>query len=234
MRTILITGANRGIGLEFVKQYSENNWRVLACCCQVSDLLNVLANDPNRNIQIFQLNVIDNHNITQLADVLANESIDIFLNNAGILGTSGTRFGDAEFGAVNIGSWIEAFKTNTIAPVMLAQCFVEHIASSQKKIIANMSSNMASIKLCDQGGEYVYRSSKAALNMVTKSMAIDLKSRGIIVVALHPGWVKTDTGGPHAKIEPQESVKGLRSILDSVSLTQSGSFIAYNGHELPW
>jgi NAD(P)-dependent dehydrogenase (short-subunit alcohol dehydrogenase family) len=164
-----------------------------------------------------------------LANQIQNEPIDILMNNAGIWGPQ-----NQSFGFTDPVAWLEVFKVNTIAPQLLAEAFIHNIAKSQLKIIANMVSSMGSITLNTFGGFPIYRSTKAALSAITKSMAIDLKDKNITVIALHPGWVKTDMGGPNAKITAEESVKGLKSILSQLSIKDSGTFIGYNGDELAW
>jgi NAD(P)-dependent dehydrogenase (short-subunit alcohol dehydrogenase family) len=230
MNTLLITGANRGIGLEMVKQYTKDNWRVLACCRTLdkAEELHQLKQN-NARIEIFQLDVSQPTSITSLANQIKNEPIDILMNSAGLMGPHNQNFGFTDPAA-----WLEVFKVNAMAPLLLAEALINNIANSQLRIIANMDSTMGSIALNTSGGSYVYRSTKTALNAVTKSMAIDLKDRNIKVIALHPGWVKTDMGGPNALITPEESVKGLRAILSQASMTDSGTFIGYNGDRLAW
>lgn len=226
MHTILITGANRGLGLEMAKQYSTDGWQVIACCRdpEQADDLHKLEND----IKILQLDVGNIRTIKELARRIGNQPIDILLNNAGVLPH------DQEFGAIDAELLIDTFKVNTVAPFILAEMLFKNILASDLKIIANMSSIMGSMGLNNSGGYYAYRSTKAALNALVKSMSIDLKSHDITVVALHPGWVKTDMGGPNAAIAPEESVRKIRQILSNLSLVDSGSFIDYASNKLAW
>jgi len=230
MRTLLITGTNRGIGLEMTKQYAAEGWRVLACCRlpQAANALQQLK-ETYANIDIFQLDVKEPSAIQSLSKQLHTISIDMLINNAGVWGPE-----QQEFGCTDPNAWIDVFKVNTIAPLLLAEAFLPHIEQSQLKMIVNIDSTMGSIALNDSGSAYIYRSTKAALNAVTKSMAIDLNSRGITVVALHPGWVKTDMGGSHAKITPEESVNGIRNVLSQLSFKDSGTFWGYDHQPLPW
>jgi NAD(P)-dependent dehydrogenase (short-subunit alcohol dehydrogenase family) len=228
--TILITGANRGIGLTLTEQFAADDWQVLACCRNPADAgqLQLLA-EGNPTIEIHALDVTDYKQMATLADQLGNRAIDILLSNAGIYGSKGVGFGE-----VDAKEWRQVLEVNTIAPFMLVQTFVEQVAASQQKLVAVISSKVGSIADNSSGGSYVYRSSKTAVNQVVKSLSIDLSSRDISVISLHPGWVQTDMGGPNAEISPDESVSGLKSILQSADLSQSGQFIEFNGNSIPW
>ena len=228
--TILITGANRGIGLELTEQFAEDGWQVLACCRNPADAEQLQAL-TKRDLAI-ELNALDVTNYEQmaaLADQLGNRPIDILLSNAGIYGSKGVGFGE-----VDAQEWRQVLEVNTIAPLMLVQTFVEQVAASQQKLVAVISSKVGSIADNSSGGSYIYRSSKTAVNQVVKSLSIDLAGRDITVISLHPGWVKTDMGGRNAEISTDESVSGLKSILQSAGLAQSGQFIEFNGSSIPW
>lgn len=230
METTLITGANRGIGLEFSRQYAADGWRVLACTRhpQKSDALNTLAAEFPQHITVHTLDVGDHAQIEKLAQSLANESIDLLLNNAGIY-TSCRKDDDIDQEA-----WIQAFLVNTIAPLKMAQTFAPQIARSSQKKIVTISSKMGSIADNSGGDSYIYRSSKAAVNMVVKSLAIDLKPAGVTAVVLHPGWVKTDMGGLNALISTEQSVSGMRRVISQLTRADSGKFMAYDGQMVPW
>ena len=228
--TILITGANRGIGLKLTEQFAEDGWQVLACCRNPVDagqLQTLIKREPA--IELHALDVTNYVQMVTLADQLGNRPIDILLSNAGIYGSK-----DVGFGAVDAEEWRQVLEVNTIAPLMLVQTFVEQVAASQQKLVAVISSKVGSIADNSSGGSYIYRSSKTAVNQVVKSLSIDLASRDITVISLHPGWVKTDMGGPNAEISTDKSVSGLKSILQSAKLTQSGQFIEFNGSSIPW
>lgn len=225
---ILITGTNRGIGLEFVKQYAANGWNVIACCRDpqsATALQNVAS--KYRNVQIIALDVADFTQIDAVALQLKGQKIDVLLNNAGV-------YPESSLGDVDFDDWTTAFKINTMAPFKMAEAFLPHVAASQLKKIATLSSKMGSLDDNTSGGSYIYRTSKAAVNMVMKSLAIDLKGYNIAVVTLHPGWVQTDMGGPNGLIDTQTSVTGLRKVIAELSLSSSGKFIAYNGNEIAW
>ena len=225
---VLITGANRGIGLQFTRSFLADGWQVIACCRhpeQAAELQSLEA--EHTNLDIRALDVTDYAAMAQLSAQLKDQKIDILLSNAGTYGPS-TRFGQ-----VNVSDWRRVFEVNTIAPLKLAELFVEQVAASQLKLIAMLSSKMGSIDDNGSGGGYIYRSSKTALNQVVKSLSIDLAGRGISVVALHPGWVQTDMGGMNAETTVTDSVSGMRkSLLNSSE--RSGQFIDLDGSNIPW
>ncbi len=225
---VLITGANRGLGLEFVKQYAAQGWRVFACCRHPdqAEALQALAKQYV-HIRILALNVADFDQVDALAAELHQEKIDLLINNAGIYPA-----GDLE--NTDMAAWLEAYRVNSMAPFKMATAFTPHIAASRLKKIATLSSKMGSIDDNTSGGSYSYRSSKVALNMVMKSLSIDLRPYGIAVVTLHPGWVLTEMGGPDALIDTQTSVAGMRQVIENLCLANSGQFIAYDGQSIPW
>ncbi len=230
MPTTLITGANRGIGLELTRQFGEAGWRVIACCRnpeQAHDLKALTTKLPS--VQAFRLDVSDPDQISGLSASLENEAIDILLNNAGVYGAKAS-----SFGSVTMEEWLPVLEVNTIAPLLMAQCFVDQVSRSDLKTVATLSSKVGSIEDNRSGSGYAYRSSKTAVNQVMKSLSIDLASRGIKAVALHPGWVKTDMGGPNALIDTKESARRLIVILTGLTTEQSGSFINYDGSVIPW
>jgi len=229
-RTILITGANRGIGLELTEQFAEDGWQVLACCRNPADAGQLQAlTQRDLAIEVHALDVTNYEQMASLADQLGHRPIDILLSNAGVYGSKSSGFGE-----IDAAEWRTVLEVNTIAPLMLVQTFVEQVAASQQKLVAVISSKVGSIADNSSGGSYMYRSSKTAVNQVVKSLSIDLADRGISVVSLHPGWVQTDMGGPNAEIGTDESVSGLKSILQTAGLAQSGQFIEFNGNSIPW
>ncbi|QOJ09105.1 SDR family oxidoreductase [Nitrosomonas sp. H1_AOB3] len=232
MNTVLITGANRGIGLEFARQYAADGWQVVACCRQPrqAEALNRLADQYKDRFSIHRLDVRELAEIDQLSHKLQDLPIDILINNAGVY----PHAQNGEFGHISYDDWMEAFRVNTFAPLKMVEALVKQIACSQLKIVATITSKMGSIVDNQRGGSYIYRSSKAAVNMVVKSLAIDLQPRGIIAVLLHPGWVQTDMGGRGALISTKQSVTGMKSILGRVTHSDTGKFIAYDGQHIPW
>lgn len=228
---LLITGANRGIGLQMVKSAVNKQWRVMACCRNPHDAekLSEVTRMSGGLVTMHTLDVADKAQIQALAYELRNETIDILINNAGVYGPTNNQFGETDAEA-----WLETFRINTIAPMQIAEAFVENVARSDKKIIASVSSKMGSMADNGSGGCYIYRSSKAALNAVVKSLSIDLQPRGITCVILHPGWVKTDMGGPHAEITTRESVNQMFNTLENVSPDDAGNFYEIDGSLIPW
>jgi len=232
MKTTLITGANRGIGLEFCRQYAADGWRVLACSRypEKSDALNKLAAGNPELIKVHALDVADHVEINRLAQFLAGESIDLLINNAGIYPDSDKN----GFGHTDYAEWIQAFRINTMAPLKMAEKFAAQVACSEQKTIVTITSKMGSIADNGSGGSYLYRTSKAAVNMVMKSLAIDLKPIGITAVVFHPGWVKTDMGGADALISAEQSVSGIRQVISGLTPADSGKFFGYDGQVIPW
>jgi NAD(P)-dependent dehydrogenase (short-subunit alcohol dehydrogenase family) len=232
MKTVLITGTNRGIGLEFVRQYTLDGWRVLACCrCPASaDVLNDLAKQYPHQVMVHALDVAKHEQIELLSKSLSDESIDVLINNAGVYPSAR---GDG-FGKIDYEAWAYAFEVNTMSPLKMAEAFIKQISKSDLKTIVMITSKMGSVADNHRGGSYVYRSSKSALNMVVKSLAIDLESDGITAVLLHPGWVRTDMGGPNGLISTKHSVTGMRQIVSELTHADSGKFYAFDGQVIPW
>jgi NAD(P)-dependent dehydrogenase (short-subunit alcohol dehydrogenase family) len=231
MPSVLITGANRGLGLEFCRQYGEQGWRIFACCRQPEtaiELQKLAAQYPQ--LTIHTLDVTDFQSVDQLAVELQAEPIDVLLSNAGIYGDKR----DHDFGALDYPLWEKTLRINTIAPVKLAEAFLPHVLKSQRRLIVAMTSLMGSMADNGSGGSIFYRSSKAGLNAAMKSLAIDLKPQKIAVLILHPGWVKTDMGGSQAPTSPAESISGMRKVIDDFSLEKTGTFLNFKGVEQPW
>ena len=226
MSTVLITGANRGIGLEFARQYAEAGYRVHAAC-RAPGSAGALASLGN-GVKLHKLDVTDHAGIEALAAGLRNEAIDILINNAGIYGDR------QELGKIDYAAWQEVMRVNTLAPLKMAECFLPHLEAGKMKVIASLTSRMGSIADNNAGGHYIYRSSKAALNAAARSLALDLAPRGITVIVFHPGWVKTDMGGPSALIDAETSVAGMRAVIEGAGPKATGRFFNYDGAEVPW
>ncbi|MFO7809519.1 SDR family oxidoreductase [Guyparkeria sp.] len=232
MKTALITGTNRGIGLDLTRQLLEDGWRVHATARdpEESAELKALAFAHPDTLQLHALDVADADAIRALSGQLADESIDWLINNAGIYGPRGVVFGNVH----DVEAWLEVFHINSIAPMLIMQAFAEQVARSDEKKIGILSSKVGSMGDNGSGGGYIYRSSKAAVNAVIKSASIDLEPRGINVVALHPGWVLTDMGGPNAEITTAQSAEGLRRNMAGLSEADRGRFIDIDGTTIPW
>lgn len=227
MNTILVTGANRGLGLEFVLSYAAEGWRVHACCRhpEKAKALAEVAGD----VVVHKLDVTDGLRVAGLARALADEPIDILINNAGVYHAEA-----GEFGMIDYDTWVEELKINTVAPARMAERFVEQVAASERKLIVNISSGMGSIALTASGDSVIYRSSKAGLNMVVKCLSHALAERGITVVALSPGWVSTEMGGANAELTPADSIAKMRTVIDRLTPADTGRFFNHEGEERPW
>ncbi len=224
--TVLITGTNKGLGLEFVKQFAIEGYQVIACTRKINkkDELHQLQ-EKFKTISICKLDIANFSSIDQFAK-LFKKPIDILINNAGV-------YPDSSVDHVDYKSWLDAFKINTLAAFKMTKAFLPHLKKGQLKKIASLTSKMGSIDDNSGGGEYIYRSSKTALNMVMKSLSIDLKPFDLSVITLHPGWVRTDMGGPNGLIDVDESVAGMKRQIDKLTIRTSGQFIAYDGKKIP-
>ena len=231
MKNILITGANRGLGLGLVKKYLENNEKVFCTTRNISKSkeLKLLKEKHTNNLEICELDLLDKDTPNILSNFLVNKPIDLFINNAGVIGQSAQHFK-----SISLNPWIEVLKVNLIAPLLITQSIIKNIEKSSEKRIYILSSKVGSIEDNKSGGMYVYRSSKSALNQIVKSLSIDLKPLGISVISLHPGWVRTEMGGPNALISVEESVNGMFGVISNTNIRNSGQFINYDGTQIPW
>jgi NAD(P)-dependent dehydrogenase (short-subunit alcohol dehydrogenase family) len=229
--SVLVTGANRGLGLEFARQYAAEGWKVFAGCRSPKDAgeLVGLASRHADRIRILALDVVDAASVREAAGALRGEPLDLLLNNAGVGSPPGQRIGSLDYSA-----WARVLDANTLGPARMIEAFVENVARGRDRRIVTLTSLMGSITDNGSGGSYAYRSSKAGVNAVMKSFSIDLAPRGITCVVVHPGWVRTDMGGSGGKLTPAESVKALRSLIASLKREDSGRFFNYDGRELPW
>lgn len=227
MPCCFITGANRGLGLEFARQYAADGWRVIATC-RNPELASSLA-ALGGEVDVYPLDVSDFARVEALARKLDGVPIDVLINNAGIYGPRVVPYDFVDYGA-----WTEALRINAMAPLKVSATFSRNVARSQRRMIVTISSTMGSIADNTSGGSYIYRSSKAALNAVMKSLSLDLRGKEIAVVVLNPGWVRTDMGGSSAPLDANESVRAMRDLIDRLSLRDSGRFFDYRGNEIPW
>jgi NAD(P)-dependent dehydrogenase (short-subunit alcohol dehydrogenase family) len=229
-QTILVTGTNRGLGLEFVKQLLCRGDHVFATCRKPAHApeLQQLAQTFS-NLRVLPLDVADTDTFTAFAESLPDQPLDVFINNAGVYGPKGLRWG-----SVQREDWMQTLLVNTVAPLLLTQALVGTFRADGPKKLVYLSSKVGSIAENDSGGGYIYRSSKTALNQVIKSLSLDLAGQGFKALALHPGWVLTDMGGPNALIEPHTSVEGMLRVIDNLTPEQSGSFLNYDGSPIPW
>ncbi len=227
---VVITGCSRGIGLELACQYAEAGWRVIATAREpdVNPVLRQLAVNHAR-LSVHTLDVSRDDSIASFVRDLGGKPVDLLINNAGVYGTGGS-----DVGSLTRQEWRQVLEVNTLSPLMVIQALLPNLEAGELKIVGMMSSKVGSIADNSSGGCYYYRSSKAALNQVVKSLSIDLASQGIKVVALHPGWVQTQMGGPNALIDTQQSATGLRAVLAGLDTAGSGCFYSYDGTEVPW
>ena len=230
--TVLITGCSRGIGLEFARQYAAKGWQVIASCRapeSASTLTAVAAEYPG--VIIETLDVTEHDMVDALARKYLDTPIDVLINNAGISGG----YENQVFGGIRYDHFSDVFATNFIAPLKMAESFIEHVAASNQKKIMNISSMPSSIGL-STGGQYIDRPSKASLNMVMRSLSKDAAKRGIIIGLLAPGLVDTDLTREldFPKISPKDSVALLIDLIEEFSPEQSGTLIQHTGETLPW
>ena len=228
MPTVLITGAGRGLGLEFARQYALNDWKVIATCWQaeMKEELDALEGD----VSFHTLDVRDFDRIDELARELDGQPIDLLINNAALYGPEDGN----NLGCLDYDAWADAFRVNAMAPIKLAEAFRSHVAKSYRKTMVGISSRMASIADNTAGGVYAYRTSKSAMNSALHSLAIDLYPDGVSVYMLHPGWTRTSIGGPLAFSTPEDSVDRMRRLLEKLTIEQTGRFLNFDGTVVPW
>lgn len=226
----IVTGANRGIGLEFVKQLVERGDEVFATARRpdAAEALNALAAESDGLVRVLQLDVADEESLSAFLDEVGDTPIDALINNAGIYPRAGG-LGELDYEEMRRG-----FEVNTIAPLRLAEALLPNVRAGEGKRIMCLTSQMGSIDDNGSGGSYAYRMSKTALNMGVRSLAIDVRGEGIAAFVIHPGWVQTDMGGPNAKITTEQSVSGMLAVLDSADTAIGGHFMNWDGAELPW
>lgn len=236
MPTVLITGSNRGLGLEFTRQYSQAGWQVLAACRDPADAPELAALAVRHPaLELHRLDVGDFDAIDRLAYSLAGRPIDVLLNNAGVFGPRATADKDLRqsFGGMDYDIWCDVLRVNLMAPMKMSEALVDNVAASAQKKIVAISSVEGSIER-SRGGIYAYRTSKAALNMLMRSLGRDLAGRGIVTAAFCPGWIRTRMGGANAPLEAPPSIAGVRRIIDGLTAEATGRFWLWNGEQLPW
>ncbi len=224
MPTVLITGASRGIGLEFARQYAAERWRVIATCRDPARAEKLRAAAPGA--EIHRLDVTDHAGIRALARDLADDAIDLLIANAGVYFDKGLALDTIE--AV---PWQESFAVNTIGPIVCAAAFLAQVARSRQRKMIALGSAAGSITQIRYGGGYAYRSSKAALHLSWRTLAFDHPE--IIAVVFSPSRVRTDMN-PAAELEPEDSVKGMRQVIARLTQADSGGFFRHDGTILPW
>ncbi|MFS0736072.1 SDR family oxidoreductase [Sphingomonas sp. 1P06PA] len=226
MATIVITGANRGIGLALTRHYVEAGDQVIALCRSPDSAteLNALA-DESGKVTVGQIDIGDQASIEAAAKQVSGP-VDVLINNAGILAGE-----DQSIEGINIDEWMNAFKVMAIGPFLVTRAFLPQLEQAKGKVAITSSQLAAST--WPYGGYYAYGSSKAASTRIAQILAIDLKDKGISTVVLHPGYVQTDMGGANADITPEESASGIADVIAKLSPEQSGSFMKWNGEQHP-
>ena len=228
MTTILVTGANRGIGLEFVRQYVRDGADVVACCRDPKNATELNETANGGKARVIALDVGNKGSIARLAQELDRAPIDILINNAGI---SGPRRQSAD--EIEPDGWLDTFRVNTVGPALVSQALHENIKRGRDKKVVAITSMMGSTE-DHGGGMYAYRSSKAALNNVMRGLSREWAKDGISVGILHPGWVRTDMGGKNAAVAVEDSVRGLRQQIAELNPKTSGTYRDFMGSELHW
>jgi NAD(P)-dependent dehydrogenase (short-subunit alcohol dehydrogenase family) len=223
MPLALITGANRGLGLEFSRQYARDGWQVIGCC-RDPDAAGELA---GTGAEVMKLDVTQIADVTAASKRLVDRNIDLIVCNAGVAGSRAS-----VLSPVTQADFDQVMRTNVLGPMWISAALAEHVQTGGK--IAYLSSLMGSIGAMTNGGSALYRASKAALNAVVKAVALELASRRVTALALHPGWVRTDMGGANADIDASTSVAGMRAVIESAGPRVSGHFFDYTGKEIPW
>ena len=227
MPTVLITGANRGLGLGLARVYLEDGWQVVAAVRQSSAELEALQTG---GLDIRRLDLCNDEELAALAGSLDGRPIDVLINNAGRMALPKHQ----GLGHFDRGLWHDLFDINLFTPMRLAELFAGNLERSGRGRVVNISSELGSIGQNDDGGLYAYRASKAGVNAIMKSLAADLADRGVIALALSPGWVRTDMGGTRADLEVETSVRGMKKVIDGLRPVDSGKFMSWDGRELPW
>jgi NAD(P)-dependent dehydrogenase (short-subunit alcohol dehydrogenase family) len=231
MPAVLITGANRGIGLEFTRQYAAEGWEVFAACRNpdAAKELVALTSSSGSQLTVLGMDVTDAKSVGSARRQLGNEAIDLLINNAGVSGAPGQRTGHIDYE-----NWARVLEVNTMGPLRVIEAFLDHIARSERRLIVTITSGMGSLTDNTSGGSIAYRTSKAAVNMAVRSVAAELAPRGITNVVVNPGWVKTRMGGAGAPLPIEDSVAAMRRLFDRLQPSDSGRFFNYDGGEHPW
>src|SRR6516165_1232727 len=228
MATILVTGANRGLGLEFTRQYLAEGYAVIAATRDpgAAHRLRQLERDSKGSLALVEADVADSASVRRGAAQAPDIAIDILINCAALYG------GDRQtIGSIDYHDWMRVLDVNVLGPLRVCEAYLDRVARSDRRLIVTLTSGMGSLADNTSGGSIAYRSSKAAVNMVMRSLAIDLAPRGITCVVVNPGWVQTDMGGPHATLTTTDSVKRLRRLIETLGPAQSGKFFNYDGRE---
>jgi NAD(P)-dependent dehydrogenase (short-subunit alcohol dehydrogenase family) len=223
-RTVLVTGANRGLGLEFAKQYRAAGWNVIGTARKPQDADELRATGA----EVVQLDVADAKSVASLAADLSGRSLDMLINNAGVGGRT------ESLEQVDFGEVARVFAVNTLGPMRITQALLPNLRAGSRKTVVSITSNLGSLEQNTSGHYYGYRESKAALNMFTRSLAAELKGEGFTCIVMSPGWVRTGMGGDAAPLSPEQSITGMRGVIDKLTPADTGKFYRYDGSIVPW
>ena len=227
MQTIVISGANRGIGLALTRQFLQAGHHVIAGCRHPAEAADLLASPGS--LELAQLDVGDAKSVSLFCQQIGKRAVDVLINNAGVMGCEQQGIGDMDYA-----DWLHTFEINTLAPFRLATALLPNLKLAERPRIATISSQMGAFGMELGTGKYAYRSSKAAVSKVMQVLAQELAPDNIIVCPLHPGWVRTDMGGQGAEISAQASATGLFNLIDNLTMAQSGRFWTWQGREHVW
>jgi NAD(P)-dependent dehydrogenase (short-subunit alcohol dehydrogenase family) len=238
MQRIFITGAGRGIGLELARQYVQRGDRVLAGCRspERAPALHELLEQHGSSLSVIPLEVTDTNSIVQAVRQAGSvvDGLDVLINNAAINPGDAQSMGPDGQPILDASQAVEILRVNSVAPVVVAQSFLALLRRGTNPRVVNISSGAGSLTRKTDGGDYIYPASKTALNMFTRVLAGNMRGEGVTAVMINPGWVKTDMGGPNARLEPSESARGLLAVIDGLTPADSGRFLSYDGSEAPW
>jgi NAD(P)-dependent dehydrogenase (short-subunit alcohol dehydrogenase family) len=227
-KTVVVTGAGRGIGRRLVELYLTAGDQVVAGVRDPAAARELQQGSGGGDLEVCALDVRDGGSVRRLADALGVRPVDILINNAGVMGGDRQSLDDMDYDA-----WRDALEVNTLSPFRVTTALLPNLARSPQPKIITLTSQMGALSR-NSPGAFAYRSSKAAANKVMQVMALELKARGMIVCPMHPGWVRTDMGGPTAAISVEESARGLLEVIDRLGLEDSGRFWTWDGVEHPW
>ncbi len=233
MPVLIITGANRGLGLEFVRQYAADGWTIVAINRRSSTELDALAD--RYPIHIIDADLTDDTSLRDAVGRIDHAAVDLLINNAGTMGNGSfaeSGFEYQPFGKFDRDEWLRVFDINVCTPMALTELLVDKLRAADAPVVVTLSSMLGSNELNTMGNSYAYRASKSAVNSIMKSMSHNLQ--GIICIALHPGWVRTDMGGPQADIDAVESITGCRQTIAKLTPEDSGGFLAWSGEVMPY
>jgi NAD(P)-dependent dehydrogenase (short-subunit alcohol dehydrogenase family) len=241
VRRILITGSNRGIGLDLARRYLQHDDTLIFATCRkrsTATALNELAEQHPQRLTVIELDVTDQASIGDARRQVGRQvdGLEILINNAGILpgGVAAMESPSARFGFLEASAMMDVLQVNTVAPVLVTQAFADLLRRGTNARVINVSSDAGSITLRTTALNYSYQASKAALNMMTRCLASDFRVDGVTVISIHPGWIQTDMGGPHAIRTPADTIPGMMKVIDGLTMADTGEFFKWDGTRIPW